>query len=322
MRRLAGDDPEVNEEWITDKDRFAFAYGRGDDRLTRPLVRDSTSGRAAAGVLAGGHRRRGPRPAAACTAEPRRSERSWPQPRVGVLTGGRLTLEDAYAYAKFARAVLGTNNIDFRSRPHSRRGGRVPGPRRGRHRAAASTLRRPGAAPSSVLLVGFEPEEEAGAVFLRLRKAVRKKRPAGPGPLAPYLSNGARKTRRHADRRPCPGAEAAVLDALPTDVQLDAELASILVGERAGRPSGHADRRAPAGRATGARLAWVPRRAGDRGAVEAGCLPNLLPGGRPVADAAARVDTQATWGVRLLPALPAGTPTRCCSPPPTASSAR
>src|SRR6476661_6286566 len=29
MRRLSGDDPEVNEEWITDKDRFAFAYGQG-----------------------------------------------------------------------------------------------------------------------------------------------------------------------------------------------------------------------------------------------------------------------------------------------------
>ena len=26
MRRLAGNDPEVNEEWITDKDRFAFRY--------------------------------------------------------------------------------------------------------------------------------------------------------------------------------------------------------------------------------------------------------------------------------------------------------
>jgi NADH-quinone oxidoreductase subunit G len=26
MRRLAGNDPEVNEEWITDKDRFAFHY--------------------------------------------------------------------------------------------------------------------------------------------------------------------------------------------------------------------------------------------------------------------------------------------------------
>jgi NADH-quinone oxidoreductase subunit G len=47
---------------------------------------------------------------------------------------------------------------------------------------------------------------------------------------------------------------------------------------------------------TGAKLAWVPRRAGERGALETGCLPNLLPGGRPVADAAARVDLGAVWG--------------------------
>ena len=26
IRRLAGNDPEVNEEWISDKDRFAFRY--------------------------------------------------------------------------------------------------------------------------------------------------------------------------------------------------------------------------------------------------------------------------------------------------------
>ena len=36
MRRLAGNDPEVNEEWITDKDRFAFAYARAEDRLDLP----------------------------------------------------------------------------------------------------------------------------------------------------------------------------------------------------------------------------------------------------------------------------------------------
>ena len=52
---------------------------------------------------------------------------------------------------------------------------------------------------------------------------------------------------------------------------------------------------------TGAKLAWVPRRAGDRGAVETGCLPNLLPGGRPVADAAARVDVGTAWGIDGLP---------------------
>ena len=45
----------------------------------------------------------------------------------------------------------------------------------------------------------------------------------------------------------------------------------------------------------------MPRRAGDRGAVETGCLPNLLPGGRPVADAAARVDVATAWGVDSLP---------------------
>ena len=36
-----------------------------------------------------------------------------------MLTGGRLTVEDAYAYSKFARLALGTNDIDFRARQHS-----------------------------------------------------------------------------------------------------------------------------------------------------------------------------------------------------------
>jgi NADH-quinone oxidoreductase subunit G len=52
---------------------------------------------------------------------------------------------------------------------------------------------------------------------------------------------------------------------------------------------------------TGAKIAWIPRRAGERGALEAGALGNLLPGGRPVADAAARVDIAALWGLDSLP---------------------
>ena len=44
MRRLAGDDPEVNEEWITDKDRFAFTYATVGDRITTPLVRNPETG--------------------------------------------------------------------------------------------------------------------------------------------------------------------------------------------------------------------------------------------------------------------------------------
>ena len=64
--------------------------------------------------------------------------------------------------------------------------------------------------PSTVLLVAFEPEEEAGAVFLRLRKAHRK-RGLASWTLAPFLSNGARKLG--ATLIGCvPGLEASILD--------------------------------------------------------------------------------------------------------------
>jgi NADH-quinone oxidoreductase subunit G len=293
MRRLSGNDPDVNEEWITDKDRFAHRYGDGDDRLTRPLVRDGD-------VL---------RPS------------SWPEAidvavqglkaagsSVGVLTGGRLALEDAYSYSKFARAVLGTNNIDFRARQHSSEEAdflahAVAGTGQGVSFADLENA-------SSVLLVSLEPEEEAGMIFLRLRKAFRKKHLVS-WTLAPYASNGARKMG--AQLIPCvPGDEAKLLDQLypedamtPEDraeVSLD-ENSVILVGERAAGLSGVFSACHRLAERTGARLAWIPRRAGDRGAVEAGCLPNLLPGGRPVADPAARIDTQTTWGTESLPSL-------------------
>jgi NADH-quinone oxidoreductase subunit G len=40
----------------------------------------------------------------------------------------------------------------------------------------------------------------------------------------------------------------------------------------------------------------VPRRAGDRGALDAGARPDLLPGGRPLADAGARAELAEAWG--------------------------
>jgi NADH-quinone oxidoreductase subunit G len=99
-----------------------------------------------------------------------------------------------------------------------------------------------------------------------------------------------------------PGAEAAVLSDLPAEVALDAA-SVILVGERAAESPGALSAVLALSKRTGARVAWVPRRAGDRGAVEAGCLPNLLPGGRPVADPKARVDTSSTWGSASLPSV-------------------
>jgi len=47
----------------------------------------------------------------------------------------------------------------------------------------------------------------------------------------------------------------------------------------------------------------VPRRAGERGAVDAGCLPTLLPGGRLVSDSAARREVEQEWGA-VVPVHP------------------
>ncbi|MGH3280982.1 MAG: molybdopterin-dependent oxidoreductase, partial [Trebonia sp.] len=55
---------------------------------------------------------------------------------------------------------------------------------------------------------------------------------------------------------------------------------------------------------SGARLAWVPRRAGERGAVEAGAMPGLLPIGRWVGDPRARQEVALAWNKASLPATP------------------
>ena len=46
----------------------------------------------------------------------------------------------------------------------------------------------------------------------------------------------------------------------------------------------------------GARFALLPRRANDRGALRAGVHPDLLPGGRRVADPAERAEVETVWG--------------------------
>ncbi|MDM7854385.1 NADH-quinone oxidoreductase subunit G [Cellulomonas alba] len=310
LRRLAGEDPAVNQEWITDKDRFGFHWQTAPDRITTPLVRtrraDGTRGELepASWVEALEHAAHGLREALA-PSDPRETARG-----AAVLPGGRLTLEDAYAYGKFARVALGTNDVDHRARPHSAEEEQFLG-----HHVAGRTLEVTFAdldAAPAVLLAGLEPEEEGGVLFLRLRSAVQHTR-LRVYAVAPFASRGVQRLDGTLVAA-APGTEAEVLDAVVPGgdtAQLAAAAealaldgAVILVGERlAASPGAYSAALRLAAR-TGARLAWVPRRAGERGSVEAGTLPSLLPGGRPVADSSARVDVAAVWGVEHLPAEP------------------
>jgi len=292
LRRLAGDDPEVNEEWNCDKGRWAYAYASVGDRITTPLVRDtdgklrSASWPEALAVAAAG--------LAAATGS------------AGVLVGGRATMEDAYAYSKFARMVLGTNDIDFRARPHSREeadflAAHIAG------QPMTVTYADLENAPA-VLLAGLEPEEESPIVFLRLRKAARK-HGVRVLSIAPFATRGLTKMDGRLISSD-PGGEAVALDSLAgvgAPPAWGGELlrqpgAIILVGERLATSPGALSAASRLASATGARLGWIPRRAGERGALEAGALPNLLPGGRPVTDAAAREETAAAWNTADLPA--------------------
>jgi NADH-quinone oxidoreductase subunit G len=292
LRRLAGEDPAVNEEWNCDKGRWAFTYATAPDRLTHPLVRDE------AGVLVPASWPEALERAAEGLREARAAD------GVGVLAGGRLTFEDAYAYAKFARVVLGTNDVDFRARPHSDEeadflASCVVGTTPDNGGVTYADL---DAAPA-VLLAGFEAEEESPIVFTRLRKARRR---GGPDvyAVAPYESRGLHKLDGTL-LAAAPGTEPEVLDAL-TNQHPDVEIAAaalraggaiVLVGERLATVPGALSAVVRLAEATGARIAWVPRRAGERGALDAGLLPGLLPGGRRVDDAAARAELERAWGV-------------------------
>ncbi|KUF17585.1 NADH-quinone oxidoreductase subunit G [Streptomyces silvensis] len=300
MRRLAQNDPEVNEEWICDKGRFGFRYAQKPDRLTTPLVRDADSGDLV--------------PA------------SWPEAleaaakglaaargRAGVLTGGRLTLEDAYAYSKYARVALDTNDIDFRARVHSSEeadflAARVAG--RGRDLDGDGVTYTFLEQAPAVLLAGIEAEEEAPGVFLRLRKAWRK-RGQRTYALAPYATRGLEKAGGTL-LAAAPGTETEWLDALAANVglvddgvraaeALRSEGAVIVVGERLAAVPGALTAVVRTAAATGARLVWIPRRAGERAAIEAGALPSLLPGGRPATDPRARDQVATAWSVVELP---------------------
>ncbi|GAA4539730.1 NADH-quinone oxidoreductase subunit G [Amycolatopsis samaneae] len=291
MRKLAGDDPEVNEEWICDKGRFAFRYPQAADRLRRPQVRNRETG-----VLEEASWTDALRTAAEGLLKARDGK------GVGVLTGGRLTVEDAYAYSKFARIALRTNDIDFRARAHSAEelaflSAAVVGttPENGVTFGEIERAR-------TVLCVAFEPEDEAPIVFLRLRKAARKNRTRVVH-LGQWTTSSVRKT--FGELLACvPGGEAAAIDGIAShaadlDEALSGEGAVVLVGERAAEVPGLFSALHRLSGRTGARLAWIPRRAGDRGALEAGAVPTLLPGGRSVTDDAARAEVEKAWGVSV-----------------------
>jgi NADH-quinone oxidoreductase subunit G len=273
LRRLAGEDAEVNEEWNCDKGRWAFKYEVAKNRIKNPMIRDSS------GQL---------------------QEVSWPEAlaaaanglknsRSGVLVGGRVTIEDAYGYSKFARVALNTNNIDFRARLHSQE--ELEFLATTKTNATYKDLDN----ADHVVLIGFEPEDESPIVFLRIYKQVHK-RSIRVTSIAPYASRGSEKLKANLIKS-ASGNEVSAISALSGLTSKSV----VLVGERISETEGGLSSIVKLASDTGAKLGWIPRRAGEKGAIAVGALPNLLPGNRLVSNSSARVDLAAAWSVDSIP---------------------
>jgi NADH-quinone oxidoreductase subunit G len=282
VRHQARDNPDVNEAWLCDKGRYAFRFP-DRDRLETPLLRVPGLEPASFGEV--------------LDTIVQRSRDG----RIAFLAGGRLTDEDAYALSKVVRTAFRTNDLDHRS---------------GRDLDVPPDVERAAAAgvpvtyadverARAIVVVGLDTREELPILHLRIRKAVR--------------ANGARVFVVHpritaladvAEHVLCPpGGEADTLEQLATAHGQDTALgrvadaldrarasAVVLAGPRLAGSVGALSMAVSLTQSVGARFAYLPRRAGDRGALRAGVHPALLPGGRRVDAPADRAEIEAAWG--------------------------
>ena len=151
MLRSQGVDVEpVNWGWLCDKGRFGFEAIDHDERLREPLIRksDELIGASWAEALGAAGR-------ALDKAEPS---------AVAVLGGARLSNEAAYAWAKLAKGVIGTDNVDAQLGDGLPADVVVSLPQ--------ATIDDVCAAGGTVLVLSGDPKEELPVLFLRLRDAV------------------------------------------------------------------------------------------------------------------------------------------------------
>jgi len=152
-RQLGIDADPVNQSWLCDKGRFGFEAVNSEDRVTEPLVRgdggdlEPASWAEALGLV----------------AKRLSAVRSGRGPgAIGVIGGARLANEDAYAWAKLAKGVLGTDSVD------AQLGDGLPAeivlglPRATIDEAAAA---------SCLIVLSGDIREELPVLYLRLRNA-------------------------------------------------------------------------------------------------------------------------------------------------------
>jgi len=266
----------INGDFLCAKGRFGFDFVESPDRLTKPLVRDNQ------GKLAETTWEHALRLAAGKLRETRDSKGG---AAIGVIGSNQSTNEENYLLQKFARAVLGTNNIDHeRTADYAAFARALAG-----HKDKAASLRDTATAPA-ILLIGGNPTEEHPLLAWNLRTNVRLNR----GKLfvanarAIKLERQAKATLRlPADGYPTlaaylGGSDAAIKDAVFREAVLAEESLLVVFGPE--YSSAQLTELVAWGLKRGnVRFAFLGGYSNSRGAADMGLSPDLLPGYVPVA---------------------------------------
>ncbi len=299
MQIVRGDNRDksgINGDFLCIKGRYAFDFANNEDRLTQPLVRKS--GRLVPATWEEAFEVVGRRFKSILEREGGRA--------IGVIGSTRTTNEENYLLQKFARVILGTNNIDhhrtadFPAFAAAVSQGQNPRPvatnaTRTGHPNVTATMRDVYNAPA-ILLIGNDPTEEHPLLAWQIRNNVRLHQ----AKLYVVNANSIKLAR-----------QAAEFVQIPAEVY--GEFAGFLAGsgqDGRGRPSPHDQFRDKlraekdlviifgseivgngvhdlakfAAGLPGAKLICLGDYANSRGAADMGLYPDLLPGYLPVAE--------------------------------------
>ncbi len=260
----------INGDFLCAKGRFGFDFVESPDRLTQPLVRN------AAGKLEPATWDHALRLAAGKLKEIRDTRGG---ASIGVIGSNRTTNEENYLLQKFARTVLGTNNIDHeRSTDYAAFARALAGTA-----GKTASLRDIASAPA-ILLIGGNPTDEHPLLAWHLRTNVRLNR------ARLYIANHRPiKLTRQAKATlelPANGYKdlAAVLEQGTSDFSkalLAEESLVVIFGEEL-RGDAVQNLVAWGLKRNNVRFAYLGDHSNSRGAADMGLFPDLLPGYVPV----------------------------------------
>ena len=297
MRVVPRANDEINETWISDRDRFSCEGLYSGDRAQKPMVKENDAWREVDWESA----------LEAAARGLHQVVREHGAGQLGVLVSPSASVEEAYLAARIARG-LGSENVDHRLRRVDTRdqAGDPVAPTLGCGIAELEQA-------SAILLVGSDVRREVPIIAHRIRKgAVRKGTKVAflnPRPVdvlfpveASLTSNGLGMAQHlaavlaaaaRAAGKPVPARLGASLEGITPSAEhehvaamlMQGELRLVLLGALAERHASFAEIRALAAalaEITGARLGYLPQGANAVGASLAGATPHRGVGGRPV----------------------------------------